>query len=148
MNSNIEKMNRFIFGSRESTFASFFHDDEDGAHDRLIRAMAVATSPVVVDVFASSPCDSRAASPVPSEASSAGESAVGGVGEDRARWIRERVSTHLLTRDSGFNDDDFAVWNELSENIIVEEVQHFISSSCVRPTDALRVGSRHRNASI
>jgi hypothetical protein len=58
VNSNIEKLNRFIFGSRESTFASFFHDDEDGAHDRLIRAMTVATSPVVVDVFASSPCDS------------------------------------------------------------------------------------------
>ena len=106
-------------------FASLFDDaddDEEGTHDRRARAMtAITRSSIVANVVASSPCISRASSPAPSETSSAGDS-VSGLGEDRARWIRERVSTHLLARDAGLKIDK-STWSDIIENAIVEEVR-------------------------
>ena len=54
--------------------------------------------------------------------SGAGDSASGLGGEDRARWIRERVSTHLLARDAGLKIDK-STWSDIIENAIVEEVR-------------------------
>jgi hypothetical protein len=112
-----------IFGGQ---FASLFDDaddDEEGTYDRQARVMtAITQSSIVANVTASSPCISRASSPAPSETSSAGDSASGLGGEDRARWIRERVSTHLLARDAGLKIDK-STWSDIIENAIVEEVR-------------------------
>lgn len=126
---NSENMNRQNAHRRyfwRGQFASLFDDaddDEEGTYDRQARVMtAITQSSIVANVTASSPCISRASSPAPSETSSAGDSASGLGGEDRARWIRERVSTHLLARDAGLKIDK-STWSDIIENAIVEEVR-------------------------
>ena len=124
-----EKMNRQNAHRRyfwRGQFASLFDDaddDEEGTYDRQARVMtAITQSSIVANVTASSPCISRAASPALEVSDGAGDSASGLGGEDRARWIRERVSTHLLARDAGLKIDK-STWSDIIENAIVEEVR-------------------------